>query len=194
MEEQRRLSAGAVLRRVLSIAALLSVLLFATGATVSRTQYKRAEVVTFGEFLHARAMHYGIADSVAFGVIRAESNWKVWARGKAGEIGLMQLCLPTAKVITGNYRLTRKQLFDPFTNAELGLFYLANLRAKFGGNMKLALAAYNQGPGKVERKLQAGTRVSMLYANLVLRHAAQARRAGYPVPVNITGTFIAGAI
>jgi soluble lytic murein transglycosylase-like protein len=180
--------------RLLSIAALLSVLMFATGAKVSPSQYKRAEVVTFEEFLHARAAHYGIADSVAFGLIRTESNWKVWARGKAGEVGLTQLLLSTARKITGNHKLTRKQLFDPFTNVELGLFYLASLRDKFHGNMKLALAAYNQGPGKVMRARRAGERVSMQYANLVLKHATQAKRAGYPVPVQIEGTFIAGAI
>jgi soluble lytic murein transglycosylase-like protein len=178
----------------MSIAALLSVLMFATGARVGNAQYRSPQVVTFEQFLHARARYYGIPDSVAFGVIRTESNWDVKARGKLGEVGLMQLCLSTARKITGNAKLTKKELYNPFVNAELGLFYLAMLKAKFHGNMRLALASYNQGPGKVMRARQAGEKVQMRYTNLVLRFATQARQAGLRVPVAVSGIILVGVL
>lgn len=182
------------MRRAATIAALLCAMMLLTGGRVSNTQFRNPKVVSFEQFLHARAKHYGIPDSVAHGVIRAESSWDVKARGKAGETGLMQVSLATAQEITRNPRLTRKDLRDPFLNVELGLFYLAAMRQKFGGNMKLALAAYNQGPGKVIRTRQAGEKVSMGYAGKVLRYAVQAKQTGLKVPVTIYGTFPMGVI
>jgi len=41
--------------------------------------------------------------------------------------------------------------FDPEQNIEGGVKYLKGLMDRFGGNVKLALAAYNCGPGRVER-------------------------------------------
>lgn len=77
-------------------------------------------------------------------VIKAESNFDCRAVSKKGAKGLMQLMPETAR------DLNICDPFDPQANIYGGTYYLRQLLERFGGDLKLVLAAYNAGPNKVE--------------------------------------------
>jgi len=84
------------------------------------------------------------------GLIRQESRFESEAVSSAGALGLMQLMPGTARTLAGR-RMSRRQTFDPETNIRLGTQFLAQLMARFGGNVEKAVAGYNAGGTRVEQ-------------------------------------------
>ena len=82
---------------------------------------------------------------LAHAVVRHESGYNPRATGKAGEIGLMQIKLATARGI--GYRGTRQGLYDPATNLKWGMKYLGEARRLARGSECGTLSRYNGGLG-----------------------------------------------
>ena len=78
-------------------------------------------------------------------MIRAESNGDVHAVSRAGARGLMQLMPGTAA------GCGIADPFDPTQNVSCGTSYLRSLLNRYHDNVTLAVAAYNAGPGAVDR-------------------------------------------
>lgn len=94
-----------------------------------------------------------------FGIMRRESVFMADIGSSAGAQGLMQLMPGTAKDVARKLAMPvpgKGDLHDPETNMRLGSAYLGDVLARFDGNEVLATAAYNAGPGRVNRWLPKG--------------------------------------
>jgi soluble lytic murein transglycosylase-like protein len=87
---------------------------------------------------------YGVKTDLVMAVIQTESHGDPAAISRAGAQGLMQLMPATS----AEYGVANP--FDAQSNVDGGTHYLRDLMHRYRGNLKLALAAYNAGPGLVD--------------------------------------------
>lgn len=99
----------------------------------------------YGEIVERYASSYGVPVKLAHAVISVESNYRANARGKAGEIGLMQIKPATARMM--GYSGSTKGLFNPETNIKFGIKYLAKAHKLGGGSTCGTILKYNAGHG-----------------------------------------------
>jgi len=119
------------------------------------------------------ASKYGLDPNLVAAVIWAESSGDPNAVSKKGAQGLMQLMPKTAR------ELGVKNVLDPGQNVEGGSHYLRLMLDEHDGDLSLALAAYNAGPGAVRK--YGGVppyRETRDYVGKVMRVYERAREAG----------------
>jgi soluble lytic murein transglycosylase-like protein len=92
----------------------------------------------------AAADKYGLPRRLVRSVISKESDFQPQAVSPKGAIGLMQLMPATAEALGADPR-------DPAQNVDAGTRYLRDLLEKYDGGLWHALAAYNAGPGAVDK-------------------------------------------
>jgi soluble lytic murein transglycosylase-like protein len=131
--------------------------------------------LSLAQDIHLAARVNGISPKVAFGLVRAESSFRPAATSPVGAVGLTQLMPATARMFKPG--VTRTQLKRPETNLNIGFRYLRELIDRYNGNEKLALTAFNRGPGTVDKLLKHGRNPDNGYAEKVMtgkssRHVA----------------------
>lgn len=99
----------------------------------------------FASMIQQAAKKYNVNPALVNAVIKAESNFNASAVSSAGAIGLMQLMPATAKGLGVDDPL------NPAQNIEGGVKFLSRLLKRYDGNVEMALAAYNAGPGAVDK-------------------------------------------
>ncbi|HZG84668.1 lytic transglycosylase domain-containing protein [Paenibacillus sp.] len=97
------------------------------------------------EMIREASAAYGVDPSLVRAVVRVESGYDPNAVSPAGAKGLMQLMDATAR------SLGVTDSFDPVQNVNGGTRYLSYLLTKYNGSEAVALAAYNAGPGRIDR-------------------------------------------
>ena len=134
--------------------------------------------VPFGAEIDAAATRYGVDPALLKGLIRQESGFDPTARSSAGATGLTQLMPATAA------GLGVTDATDPAQAIDGGARYLRQQLDRFGGDPAKALAAYNAGPGAVQRFGGVPPYAeTQNYVQKVLAFAAQYRGASTAQPL-----------
>ncbi len=104
--------------------------------------------------IEARAEELGLDPYLVAGVVRQESAFDPRAVSPADAVGLMQVLPATGRQLArsaGPRRFNRQSLTTPEVNVHLGALFLAELMERYGGDVPLALSAYNAGPTRANR-------------------------------------------
>jgi hypothetical protein len=99
----------------------------------------------YGEIIASVSEAQGVNPLLVRALIQVESKFRPTARSRKGAMGLMQLMPSTAR----EYNV--RNPFEPKANIEAGIKHLKSLIERFGSSLELGLAAYNAGPGAVEK-------------------------------------------
>lgn len=123
--------------------------------------------LTIHEMVTQAALNNGLPPAIVHSVARAESAYRADALSPKGAIGVMQLMPATAASLKADPN-------DPEQNIEAGARYLRELLEKYDGDSVKALAAYNAGPGAVDKYNGVPPyRETITYVDRVLKNYAK---------------------
>jgi soluble lytic murein transglycosylase len=158
---------------------------------MSREEWDIFYPLNYWEQIKPWAKHRNLDEYQVAGLIRQESVFNPRARSGAAAYGLMQLLVPTARMMARKYgtevSVTGDSLFLPALNIELGTAYMRDQFEKFG-RIEFVAMAYNAGPGRVPQwqrtlPLEMDEFVEAIpfketraYVQGVIRNSAQYRR------------------
>lgn len=139
---------------------------------VRHTALPERERLSLAYAIVSEARAHGLEPDLVMAVIEVESAGYHLAQSHVGALGLMQLLPSTAEELAGKLGIEwmgPDTLFDPIINIRLGTAYLRELADRYDGNVPTALAAYNWGPGRIDRRLRRGATLPSDYIQQVLR-------------------------
>jgi len=102
-----------------------------------------AKAQALDPLIRKEAARHGLPAELVHAVVRVESNYNPKARGRAGEIGLMQIKPRTAR--GEGFKGSARALYDPATNLKYGMRYLAGAHKRAGGDLCGTILRYNAG-------------------------------------------------
>lgn len=135
-----------------------------------QTGLARFELEAVARTIQEESIRHDVSRDLVLAVMRTESGFFNWARSEVGALGLMQIMPATGEMLVKRMGIPwagERTLFDPVVNVRLGVAYLAELRDRYRSWDK-ALAAYNWGPGAIDRRIRGGRALPVVYATRVL--------------------------
>ncbi len=114
-------------------------------STFADTLRETENTTSLDAIFQKAADKYGVDVNLLKAICKQESNFNVDSTSHSGAMGLMQLMPATAK------SLGVEDAYDPEQNIMGGAKYISQMLKKYKGNVELALAAYNAGPGNVDK-------------------------------------------
>ena len=135
-----------------------------------RTGLTRGEIADLALTIVAEARRHQMDPALVLAVMYVESRYNAFAVSSKDAMGLMQIIPSTGEELAAQLGIRWKgphTLFDPTANVRIGVAYLQHLRDRYG-DLSTALAAYNWGPGRIDRRLSRGALLPTIYARLVL--------------------------
>ncbi|MGN0792154.1 MAG: lytic transglycosylase domain-containing protein [Christensenellales bacterium] len=143
--------------RAVTLSLALLILLCAAAYFLSGVAQRRTYRLLYPDIVTEMAAEYGVDPYLAAAVIHCESSNNKDAVSPVGAVGLMQIMPDTGAWIAEKLEMddfTEERLFEPEVNVRMGCWYIDYLTDRFHGNMTLVLAAYNAGPGNVQKWLE----------------------------------------
>ncbi len=119
--------------------------------------------------LVAEAIHHALDPMLVVAVVHVESRFNTFAVSPVGAMGLMQVMPSTGEEIARELEIPwqgPQTLFDPILNVQIGVAYLKHLAMRYE-SIPTALAAYNWGPGHIDRRIRKGSQLPQEYPRLV---------------------------
>ena len=142
---------------------------FSTGSGYSVSYTTRYDQFAFDKHIERAARIHGVDPLLIKAIIKTESNFNPRAVSSQGAVGLMQLMPGTARDMkVGNRYDARQNIFG-------GTRYIKELLKSYKGNLRLSLAAYNAGPGRVKNAIPRIPE-TVAYVSKVLRWYSRYRR------------------
>jgi soluble lytic murein transglycosylase-like protein len=129
------------------------------------------ELVALARAIVEEATLYDLDPMLVMAVIQIESAGYHMAVSPVGAMGLMQLLPSTGEELARKLGVDWRgpdTLFDPFVNVKLGTAYLRQLADRYQ-NVNIALAAYNWGPGRIDRRIRRGASMPVRYTDAVMK-------------------------
>ena len=139
----------------------------APDSTIIRYARRYRTTPAIAQVIVTKANKYRVPHSIAFRLVRTESQFNPRAVSPVGALGLTQVMPATARML--DPKATPEKLFDPAYNAELGFRFLRQMHDRYDGDWWRALVAYNQGPVYADTT----NRTTHKYADVVLHLTAR---------------------
>ncbi len=129
------------------------------------------ELILLAQTIMSESARHALDPALVVAVIFVESSGYHLAVSPVGALGLMQLLPSTGEELAHKLGVAwhgPDSLFDPIINVKLGTAYLRWLNDRYD-SIPTALAAYNWGPGRIDRRLRRGATVPSRYIGQVMR-------------------------
>jgi soluble lytic murein transglycosylase-like protein len=108
-------------------------------------QHLLSKARIYRNIIQVYANIYGVEEELIYAIVKQESCFNETAHSRSGAIGLMQLMPATATMMKIN------NPWNPEQNIQAGIKYISEMLRLFKGKKRLAVAAYNAGPGNVRK-------------------------------------------
>lgn len=145
------------IKRLFNLLEFILVLFLLYYLVYLNTDIKRARYpIKYEEVVNKYSEEYEIDPLMVYSIIKVESSFNENAESNKGARGLMQITPSTGEWIAEKLNIkdfNSDKLFSPETNIMMGTWYFGYLTKKFDGDINLAIAAYNAGPGSVQNWL-----------------------------------------
>jgi len=144
------------MKRFIILLALMTSSFIVTCFDISNSYARSYTHSQLRQLARETASRYEVDVGLVFAIIQQESGWQDKVVSHAGARGVMQIMPATGKSAC---RLKKKQLFDAAKNIDCGVRYFSKQLNRFQSE-KLALCAYNAGPGRAKKGLKRCNRIT----------------------------------